>query len=80
MTEEIFNNRKSDLEQFLLSEMDRSGEKQKIDIQTILEILKKYNFYNRSKMKGLLARTVVDSLELNYTIGSRIIEFDNSVS
>ena len=79
MTEENFNKRKEDLERFLTNNLDQLDplDKQRDDIHFVLGILKKYNFYNLSQMKGLLARTVVDSLEVDQAIGVRIIEFDN---
>ncbi|WP_316810333.1 hypothetical protein [Pedobacter heparinus] len=81
MTEENFNRRKGDLERFLTNKLEQLDplDKQRDDIHWVLGILKKYNFYNLSQMKGLLARTVVDSLELDYAIGGMIIEFDNGL-
>lgn len=48
-------------------------------IKKLLEILDEYSFENRLKKKGLLTRTIIDSLELDYSLGERFIEFDNRI-
>jgi len=48
-------------------------------LRTIFDILEKYNYENRNKVKGLLTRTIIDSLELDYSIGEKIIFFDQNI-
>jgi hypothetical protein len=49
-------------------------------IMEAIEVLSKYNFENRLKMKGLLTHTVIDSLQLPYNIAELIVKFDQQIS
>lgn len=76
MKEEIFITRKEKLKAFLemlLKTPDSS------EITTILEILNQYTFDNRLKLKGTLTRYIIDSSEVDYSIGEKVIEFDTNI-
>lgn len=81
MTKEIFIARKEDLINLIaesLTDADIS-EQNKKSIRKLLEILNQYSFENRLQKKGLLSHTIIDSLELDYSIGEKFINFDNSI-
>jgi len=44
-----------------------------------LEILNQYSFENRLEKKGLLTHTIIDSLDLEYSLGEKVIAFDNAI-
>lgn len=48
-------------------------------LKKLLEILNEYSFENRLQMKGTLSHTIIDSLEMDYTIGEKCIKFDDSI-
>lgn len=48
-------------------------------LERVLEILSEYRFENRLEMKGVLTRTIIDSLELDYSIGEELISFDERI-
>ena len=48
-------------------------------LEKLLEILHGYSFENQKNKKGTLTRTIIDSLELDYSIGEKFIEFDNNI-
>lgn len=68
--EELINNRKKNL-------LQTTNEYK--SLEKVLEILHKYQFENRFKMKGILTRAIIDSLELDYSIGGQIISFDEKI-
>jgi len=45
----------------------------------LLAILDKYTFNNRFEMKGLLSHTIVDSIELDYSITEKFMYFDKHI-
>lgn len=49
------------------------------DFQIIENILHQYTFENRLEMKGLITRTIVDSLDLEYSLSEKLIWFDSSI-
>jgi hypothetical protein len=59
---------------------EESCNKQAIDsLNHVLFILGKYTFEDRLQVKGLLSHTLIDSLELNYSLGEKFIKFDNDI-
>jgi len=51
----------------------------KSSLNLILRLLDDYTYENRLQKKGLLSHTIIDSMELNYDIGEKIIKFDNDI-
>lgn len=76
MIENNFIIRKEKLKLFLEKELNITKEQ---SIAEALKILFSYDFNNRMKQKGTLTRYVIDSAEMSYIIGEKIIEFDNSI-
>ncbi len=76
MNENIFEIRKEKLKLFLEKELYNSNNQ---SIKETLKILASYSFDNRLKQKGTLTRYIIDSAEMNYSIGEKVIEFDNSI-
>jgi hypothetical protein len=81
MSREIFDERKADLVNLIkvslvttyISEQDRTS------LMRLLELLNQYSFENRLYKKGLLSHTIIDSLELDYSLGEKFIKFDNDI-
>lgn len=48
-------------------------------LNKLLEIITKYTYENRLQVKGTLARTIIDSLQLDYSLGEKFISFDNYI-
>lgn len=76
-----FLNEMDRLQHLILIEKSKDGltslERESCD--ALLTISEKYTFENRIQMKGTLARTIVDSLEINHNLASQIIVFDNNI-
>jgi predicted nucleotidyltransferase len=49
------------------------------DLNLLIQILESYTFDNRLSMKGTLSRTPVDSLDLPYALGEKVIQFDKAI-
>lgn len=81
MTKELFNDRLKKLRSVAIDTRDnlKTDYKTKESIKTLLNILDKYNYENRVSLKGLLSNTIIDSLEIDSTIGAKFIEFDKSI-
>ena len=45
----------------------------------LLSILKDYAFQDRFKMKGTLTHTIIDSLNLDYSIAAEFLKFDEDI-
>lgn len=55
-------------------------EKNKRDsIISLLDILNQYSFENRLQKKGFLSHVVIDSADIEYSLGEKLIIFDNSI-
>lgn len=54
-------------------------EREKDSLRKVLEIINQYNYENRLEFKGLLSRTIVDSLELDQSLAEKLIAFDVSI-
>ena len=81
MNKEIFIEKKDNLVKVALKYLakDNLSTQDRISLTKALEILSEYSFENRLQKKGLLSHTIIDSLELDYSIGEKFIEFDNSI-
>lgn len=81
MRKEDFNKRKENLLQFVKEMSNKSdlNNTDKTSLNKLIHIVGEYNFENRLEIKGLISRTIIDSLELDYSIGEKFIEFDNSI-
>lgn len=82
MNRNYFDNRKVTLKQLLIcwNGENALGIKDNQSIAVLKELLEKYNYNNRLIIKGLLTRKIIDSLELGYAIGEKVIEFAKSIS
>lgn len=77
MKADIFIQRKEHLKQFLEKKLQDSKNR---SLWKAIEILNLYHFDNRLNQKGTLTHFILDSAELDYSIGEKIIEFDKSIS
>ncbi|WP_025762951.1 hypothetical protein [Dyadobacter tibetensis] len=82
MTETSFLNKKEKLKQFIDLCLSKTDQLESLEpqLKKLKEILEKYNYENRIESKGTLTRTIIDSLELPYTLGEKFIYFDNSIT
>ena len=81
MTEENFLKSKQkllDLINNIYQNVDLSNS-EKTSLGKTLKLLEKYTYENRLEMKGTLTRTIIDSLELSYSLGEKLIEFDQCI-
>ena len=82
MESNIFNQRKKQLVDFV-SGFKNDNSLSLVDIKSLdklMEILESYSFENRKEKKGVLTRTIIDSLEMDYFLGEKFIQFDNCIS
>jgi len=81
MNREIFDERKADLVNLIKVSLATTyiSEQDRISLMRLLELLNQYSFENRLYQKGLLSHTIIDSLELDYSIGEKFIKFDNDI-
>ena len=77
MNENVFTARKERLKSFLEKELSLSKNE---SVSKSLEILNLYTFDNRLNQKGILSRYIIDSAEMDYSIGDKIVEFDVSIT
>lgn len=81
MNKEIFVERKESLVRLIkecLAKTDTS-EKDIDALNKLLKLLNQYSFDNRLIQKGLLSHTIIDSLEIHYSLGDSFIKFDNDI-
>ncbi|QEH42244.1 hypothetical protein [Chitinophaga sp. XS-30] len=81
MNREIFDERKADLINLIKVSLATTytSEQDRTSLMRLLELLNQYSFENRLYQKGLLSHTIIDSLELDYSIGEKFIKFDNDI-
>ena len=48
-------------------------------LEQLIKLMDKYSFENKNDMKGVLSRTIIDSLQINYALGEKFIQFENSL-
>jgi hypothetical protein len=72
----IFNQNKQNLLHDLTANENPSRPN---DLNLLIQILESYTFDNRLTMKGTLSRTLVDSLDLPFEIGEKVILFDKAI-
>lgn len=77
MNEEIFIKQKENLIRFLNEKLKETENR---SLKKTIEILSFYDFSNRLEQKGTLTHFIIDSSELDYSIGEKIIGFDNYIS
>jgi predicted ArsR family transcriptional regulator len=78
MEAEIFIKRKKELiNQY--SNLDQVSKQNQEALKKLLEILNEYSFENRLQMKGTLSHTIIDSLDLDATLGEKFMEFDDTI-
>lgn len=82
MSEEFFNKRKSQLTEALTKVIGNSSliVVETLDYVRILNILSQYTYENRLLRKGLIARTIIDSLDIEYSLGEMLIKFDRDIN
>jgi|APEBP8051072266_1049373.scaffolds.fasta_scaffold07510_3 hypothetical protein len=81
MDREIFIKRKDSLISLIKNSLSKTfiSEQDRVSLVKVLELLNQYSFENRLQMKGLLSHTIIDSLELDYSLGEKFIAFDNDI-
>jgi hypothetical protein len=81
MNREIFIERKESLTNLIKESLAKTdiSEQDRISFIKLLELLNQYSFENRLQQKGLLSHTIIDSLELDYSLGEKFIKFDNDI-
>lgn len=81
MNREIFVERKESLTNLIKESLAKTdiSEQDRISLTKLLELLNQYSFENRLQQKGLLSHTIIDSLELDYSLGEKFIKFDNDI-
>lgn len=81
MNKEIFVEKKESLINLIKESLIKTdiSEQDRISLTKLLELLNQYSFENRLQQKGLLSHTIIDSLELNYSLGEKFIKFDNEI-
>lgn len=81
MDRKIFVERKESLTNLIKESLVKTdvSEQDRISLTKLLEIFNQYSFENRLQKKGLLSHTIIDSLELDYSLGEKFIKFDNDI-
>jgi len=60
-------------------EVKNISDSEKFGLLKLIEILNGYSFDNRLQKKGLLSHTIVDSLDIDYSIGELFRKFDDDI-
>lgn len=78
----LFSRRKALLLDNIAELLQNPGisEKEKTMLERVLALLDHYSFENRLFVKGLLSHTVIDTLELPYSLGDQLIRFDHQIA
>lgn len=81
MNKEHFVKQKNDLIELIMYCLGQSDikEEDKLSLKKLNELINQYTFANRLQKKGLLTHTIIDSLELDYSIGEKFIMFDENI-
>ena len=79
MKKEQFDKVKTGLNNLLHSESERALPEKRIQFKALIRILDDYEYHSRGENKGRLTRLIIDSLEIDYSIGEKIIEFDEMI-
>lgn len=81
MKREIFVKKKDSLIRLIKDSLAKTdiSEQDRKSLVILLELLNQYSFENRLLQKGLLSHTIIDSLELDYSLGEKFIKFDNEI-
>jgi len=81
MTQNTFEARKVDLQKLLQDKItERKAENSnERDYEVALSILNEITYEERDNYRGKISRVIIDSLELDNTIGEALIEFDENM-
>lgn len=81
MTKENFVERKENLTNLINEYLAKKDiyEHDKSYLRKLLELLSQYSYENRLKVKGLLSHTIIDCMELDYSLGEKFIKFDYDI-
>ncbi|QKJ31688.1 hypothetical protein HQ865_18595 [Mucilaginibacter mali] len=52
----------------------------KAGLYHILGIINQHTYDNRLHLKGTITHTIIDSLQLDYLLGEKLIRFDENIS
>jgi hypothetical protein len=80
MKKNVFDAEKEMLIQLTKDCISSCTESEIESLKMLLEILKSYTFENRLNQKGTLAHFVIDSLNFDYSLGERVVMFDNRIN
>jgi len=72
---------KRKLESLIISSMKESKltDIERNSLNKLSVLLEKYTYENRLQFKGIITRTIIDSLELPYDLAEKFIDFDNGI-
>lgn len=81
MTKENFTRAKDSIVSKIKLALSEVGEsvRKKEDLRLLLDVINQYSFENRFEMKGVLSHTIVDSLEIEYSLADEIMSFDKRI-
>lgn len=81
MDKTVFSQSKNDLINFIKAILEKKelSTENRSSCNILSALLAEYSYENRLEKKGLLTHTIIDSLELDYSIGEKFIEFDNRI-
>lgn len=81
MTRKEFSEKKQSLLSMIQEKLMEKDicDKDKKSLDKLFHVLNEYSFENRHQKKGSLTYTIIDSLELNYSLGEQFIIFDNEI-
>lgn len=81
MNKEFFEEKKAELIRDVTDILSQtiSVEVERESLLTLLGIINQYSFESRLENKGCLTRAIIDSLEVEYSIGDKFIGFDEMI-
>lgn len=81
MNREKFIASKENLTNLLIENLSQKdiSEQDRKSILKLLELIDQYSYENRLQQKGLLSHSIIDSLKLDYSLGEKLINFDNEI-
>lgn len=81
MNKAVFDKNKEELSNLIIDFLKKEevSDHDKTSLSKLLQLLAQYSFENRAEFKGLLSHTVLDSLDLDYSIGEKILKFDDDI-
>ncbi len=81
MTRKEFSEKKQSLLSIIQEKLMEKDicEKDKKSLDKLFHVLNEYSIDNRLQKKGSLTYTIIDSLDLNFSLGEQFIIFDNEI-